>query len=244
MENCKANINDCIVKEINFDDGGFAKVVITERKYDAKNSDDMKTVLSGCGLNYENLTDCKQIHSDIVRIIKSEDIGVTKEADAMITDIQDVPLMIYTADCVPIVLVDKKRKIIADIHAGWRGTYAEIVVKTIKSMLNNFGSNPEDIVAIIGPAIGPCCYEVSKELVDKFNTIVTNKDFKFYIIKEDRFYIELTKINSYLLEKCGVKKENIQNLNICTSCQNDKFYSYRKDNKTDKRIGTIVQIKL
>lgn len=120
MENCKANINDCIVKEINFDDGGFAKVVITERKYDAKNSDDMKTVLSGCGLNYENLTDCKQIHSDIVRIIKSEDIGVTEESDAMITNIPDVPLMIYTADCVPIVLVDKKMKIIADIHAGWK----------------------------------------------------------------------------------------------------------------------------
>ena len=162
----------------------------------------------------------------------------------MITNIPDVPLMIYTADCVPIVLVDTKRKVIADIHAGWRGTYAEIVVKTIKSMLNNFGSNPEDIVAIIGPAIGPCCYEVSEDLVDKFNTIVTNKDFKFYIIKEDRFHIDLTKINSYLLEKCGVKKENIHNLNICTSCQNDKFYSYRKDNKTDKRIGTIVQIKL
>lgn len=244
MENCTTNMNDCITREINFEDGGFAKVVITERKYDAKNTDDMQFVFNEYGLNYENITDCKQIHSDIVRVINKEDVGVTEEADAMITNIQDVPLMIYTADCVPIVLVDTKRKIIADIHAGWRGTYAEIVVKTIKSMLNNFGSNPEDIVAIIGPAIGSCCYEVSEELVDKFNTIVTNKEFKFYIIKEGRFHIDLTKINSYLLEKCGVKKENIQNLNICTSCQNDKFYSYRKDNKTDKRIGTIVQIKL
>ncbi|WP_414698639.1 peptidoglycan editing factor PgeF [Peptacetobacter sp. AB845] len=244
MNNCTTDMNDFITKEIKFKDGGFAKVVITERKYDAKNKEDIKVVFDECGLNYENMTDCKQIHSDIVRIIKKDDIGVTEEADAMITDIPQIPLMIYTADCVPIVLVDTNKKIIADIHAGWRGTYAEIVVKTIKSMLNNFGTNPEDIVCIIGPAIGSCCYEVSKDLVDKFNTIVTNKDFKFYIIKEDRFHIDLTKINSYLLEKCGVKKENIHNLNICTSCQNDKFYSYRKDNKTDKRIGTIVQIKL
>lgn len=237
-------MKNCITKEINFKDGGFAKIVITERKYDAKNKGDMKLVSDEFGLSYDNMTDCKQIHSDIVRIIKKEDIGVTEDADAMITNIPDVPLMIYTADCVPIVLVDTDKKIIADIHAGWRGTYGEIVVKTIKSMLNNFGSRPEDIVCIIGPAIGSCCYEVSEDLVNKFNTIVTNKECKFYIIKEDRFYIDLTKINSYLLEKCGVKKENIHNLNICTSCQNDRFYSYRKDNKTDKRIGTIVQIKL
>ena len=237
-------MKNCISKEISFNDTGFAKIIITEREYDAKNSDDMQVVFSEAGLNYENKTDCKQIHSDIVRVIKKEAIGITEEADAMITNIPNLPLVIYTADCVPIVLVDTKKKIIADIHAGWRGTYAEIVVKTIKSMLNNFGSDPKDIVAIIGPAIGPCCYEVSEDLVDKFNTIVTNKDFKFYIIKEDRFHIDLTKINSYLLEKCGVERENIHNLNICTSCQNDKFYSYRKDNKTDKRIGTIVQINL
>ena len=237
-------MKNCITKEINLKNGGFAKVVITDRNYDAKNSEDMKNIFKAYELNYDNMTDCKQIHSDIVRIIKEKDVGITDEADAMITNIKNVPLMIYTADCVPIVLVDTNKKVIADVHAGWRGTYSQIVVKTIKLMLNEFKSNLDDIVCIIGPAIGTCCYEVSEELVNKFNTIVTNKDCKFYIIKEGRFHIDLTKINSYLLEKCGVKKENIQNLNICTSCQNDKFYSYRKDNKTDKRIGTIVQIKL
>lgn len=237
-------MKNCITKEINLKNGGFAKVVITDRNYDAKNSEDMKNIFKAYELNYDNMTDCKQIHSDIIRIIKEKDVGITDEADAMITNIKNVPLMIYTADCVPIVLVDTNKKVIADVHAGWRGTYSQIVVKTIKLMLNEFKSNLDDIVCIIGPAIGPCCYEVSEELVNKFNTIVTNKDCKFYIIKEGKFYINLPKINSYLIEKCGIKKENIQNLNICTSCQNDKFYSYRKDNKTDKRIGTIVQIKL
>ncbi len=87
MNNCTTDMNDFITKEIKFKDGGFAKVVITERKYDAKNKEDIKVVFDECGLNYENMTDCKQIHSDIVRIIKKDDIGVTEEADAMITDI-------------------------------------------------------------------------------------------------------------------------------------------------------------
>lgn len=231
-------------KDIEFNSGGFAKVIITNREYDAKKQEDIKVLFSDCDFNYENKTSCNQIHSDIVRIIDENNIAKVEDGDAMITNLAKIPLIIYTADCVPIVLIDKNKKIIANVHAGWRGTYSQIVVKTIKSMLKKFKSNPEDIHCIIGPAIGPCCYEVSKELVDKFNTIVTNKNCKFYIIKEDKFYIDLPKINSYLLEKSGIKKENINNLKICTSCQNDRFFSYRKDNKTDKRIGTIVQINL
>lgn len=231
-------------KDIEFNSGGFAKVIITNREYDAKKQEDIKVLFSDCDFNYENKTSCNQIHSDIVRIIDENNIAKIEDGDAMITNLAKIPLIIYTADCVPIVLIDKNKKIIANVHAGWRGTYSQIVVKTIKSMLKKFKSNPEDIHCIIGPAIGPCCYEVSKELVDKFNTIVTNKNCKFYIIKEDKFYIDLPKINSYLLEKSGIKKENINNLKICTSCQNDRFFSYRKDNKTDKRIGTIVQINL
>ncbi|WP_300278250.1 peptidoglycan editing factor PgeF [Peptacetobacter sp.] len=237
-------MKNCLEEKIKFEKNGFAKIIITTREFDAKNINDLKKISSIYNLNFENITNSNQIHSDIIRIITNDNVGKVENGDAMITNLANTPLIIYTADCVPIVLIDKNKKVVANIHAGWRGTYSKIVEKTIKSMLNKFGSNIDDIHCIIGPAIGPCCYEVSKELVDKFNTIITNNDCKFYIMKEDKFYIDLTEVNTYLLKKCGIKKENINNLRICTSCQNDSFYSYRKDNKTDKRIGTIVEINL
>ena len=110
-------------------------------------------------------------------------------------------------------------------------------------MADNYNTNPKDLVCIIGPSIGPCCYEVSKDLVEKFNMNFTNSTEKFYTIEEDKYKLDLWKVNEHILRECGVKDENIINLNLCTSCNSDKFQSYRKHNKTPERIGTILQIK-
>ena len=79
-------------------------------------------------------------------------------------------------------------------------------------------------------------------MVEKFNTIITNKEEKFYIIREDKYYLDLWKVNELILQECGIKKENITNLNICTSCNSDKFHSYRKHNQTSERLGMILEI--
>ena len=79
--------------------------------------------------------------------------------------------------------------------------------------------------------------------IEKFNTIITNKNEKFYIIKEDKYFLDLWKVNELILESCGVKKENIVNLNICTSCNSDKYHSYRKHNQTTKRLGMFLEVK-
>ncbi|MFR8620999.1 MAG: polyphenol oxidase family protein, partial [Romboutsia timonensis] len=139
--------------------------------------------------------------------------------------------------------IDKKNKAIGLAHAGWRGTYDAIAKKTIEKMADNYNTNPKDLVCIIGPSIGPCCYEVSKDLVEKFNMNFTNSTEKFYTIEEDKYKLDLWKVNEHILRECGVKDENIINLNLCTSCNSDKFHSYRKHNKTQERIGTILQIK-
>ena len=143
----------------------------------------------------------------------------------------------------PIAIIDTKNKAIGAVHAGWRGTYEKIAQKTIEEMSKNYNTNPDDIVCVIGPSIGPCCYEVSKELVEKFNTNLTNCEEKFYIIDKDRYYLDLWKINEYILQVSGVNKNNIINLNLCTSCNADKFHSYRKHQQTPERIGMIIEIK-
>lgn len=220
----------------------FANLAFTTINVDMASKEDRKNICKELNMNYVNLTNNKQIHSDIVNVIKEEDIGKEKEGDALITNLKDTPLLIFVADCVPIAIMDSNNKVAALCHAGWRGTYSKITENTINKMKNLYNTNPKDLVCVLGPSIGPCCYEVSKDLIEKFNTIITNKNEKFYIIKEDKYYLDLWKVNELILKNCGVKEENIINLNICTSCNSDKFHSYRKHNQTTKRLGMILEI--
>ena len=218
----------------------FFKFVVTTKEVDGKSREDMQSVCKKAGLNINNLTSNIQIHSDIVNTIDKNTISTKKEGDSLITNLKEVPLLVFTADCVPISLIDTKNKAIGLIHAGWRGTYEEISKKTIEVMKNKYNSKEEDLIAIIGPSIGPCCYEVSKDLVEKFSEKFINLDENFYKIDNKKYMLDLWKINEYILKSCNVTE--IINLNLCTVCNNDKFYSYRKDNKTTKRIATLLQL--
>ncbi len=221
----------------------FVNLAITLSTIDSKSREDMSIVCRDADFNLDNLTSNIQIHSDIVNKIDESNISQKCEGDALITNVANVPLLIFTADCVPIAIIDKKNKAIGLAHAGWRGTYDSIAKKTLEAMKANYNTSPNDVICIIGPSIGPCCYEVSKELVEKFNMNFTKSSEKFYTIEEDRYKLDLWKVNEYILNECGVKRESIINLNLCTSCNSDKFHSYRKHNQTPKRIGTILQIK-
>lgn len=229
---------DRIEKELD-----FVNLVITTTNIDAKNEDDLFKTFGKDEFNLMNLTRNSQIHSSIVNKIDEKNIGQRIDGDALITNVKEVPLLILTADCVPVVIIDPKNKAIGVAHAGWRGTYDKICKNTIDEMIKSYSSNPEDLICVIGPSIGPCCYEVSKDLVEKFNTNLANHAGEFDIIKDDKYFLDLWKINELTLKDCNVKDENIINLQICTNCNHDKFYSYRKHNKTPKRIGTMIQIK-
>ena len=221
----------------------FVNLAITTKNIDSKNKEDLLNTFNKGEFNLENLTSNIQIHSDIVNLIDNNNIGSKNEGDALVTNLKKVPLLVFTADCVPIAIIDKKNKAIGVVHAGWRGTYSQIVKNTIELMKKEYNTDARDLICIIGPSIGSCCYEVSKDLIEKFNTILTNCEEKFYIIKEGKYYLDLWKVNEYVLKNCGVEENNIINLNICTSCNSDKFHSYRIHEKTDKRIGMILQIK-
>ena len=221
----------------------FVNLAFSNINIDMASKSDKENLCKELNMNFDNLTNNKQTHSDIVNIIKKEDIGKIKEGDALVTNLKKTPLLVFVADCVPVAIVDTKKEAVALCHAGWRGTYSKITQKSIENMEKLYGTNPEDLVCVLGPSIGPCCYEVSKDLIEKFNTIITNRDEKFYIIKENKYYLDLWKVNELILTSCGVKKENIVNLNICTSCNSDKFHSYRKHNQTTKRLGMILEVK-
>ena len=139
------------------------------------------------------------------------------------------------ADCVPIILYNKKENIGGIVHAGWRGTAQKIVEKAIKE----FNTNPTDITALIGPSIGKCCFETHE---DVFNKLIENKlETELYTKKDDKYFIDLKKINYNQLKKMGV--EEIDICSYCTCCMSDIFFSYRKELGLTARHSAIVQIK-
>ncbi len=158
-----------------------------------------------------------------------------ENCDALICNKKGVILTILTADCVPILLYDSVKGVVAAIHAGWKGTKENIVQETIVKMEEEFGTNSKDIVAGIAPSIGSCCYEVGKEVAKNFfNTP------KAYSKKEDKYMLNLPYINQQQLLNCGVKEKNIEMSGICTACNVDRFFSYRKENGCSGRFMSII----
>ncbi len=182
------------------------------------------------GIGYLN-----QIHSDKIFTFD----GNINQGDALITDRKKIAVGVFTADCVPVILVDTKKGVIAAVHSGWKGTKALIASKTIKELEENYGSEAKDIRVYIGPHIGECCYEVSGELIEQFTSQAIYSNIKINTNNN----LDLQKcILSQLMEK-GIKKENITTTNICTAC-NRKFelYSYRNSENKQGRMFSFVYL--
>ncbi|HHC11309.1 MAG TPA: peptidoglycan editing factor PgeF [Campylobacterales bacterium] len=183
-----------------------------------------------------------QTHSDHISIITdvtsrgwdSIDSAID-DCDALITNQKGVMLTILTADCVPILLFDTKQKVISAIHAGWRGTEQQIVIKTIKKMEQEFNSNPKDILAGIAPSIGRCCYEVDWGVAQHFQEY----DNAFDRV-EDKYMLDLPHINRLQLIKVGVREKNIELSSICTACEVDNYFSYRKEKGCSGRFMSMI----
>lgn len=174
-----------------------------------------------------------QTHSDNVEIVDKR--IEYPNTDGLILTNPDDTIYLKFADCTPLIFYDENLKIGAISHAGWRGTAAKIGVKTIQKMSENFGTNPKDILAIIGPAISICCYEVSEDVKETLIATVKNKTGLY-----DNRNIDLKRINAQQLKEAGVEKIDI--CPFCTSCNNDLFYSYRKENGTKNRHYAVLRL--
>lgn len=186
-----------------------------------------------------------QTHSDAVFVHNAERrVSEADEGfDAHITNNSGIAISVVTADCVPVLLIDRKKRIVAAVHAGWRGTAKKIVQKTVEKMSDYFGSKSEDLTAGIGPAIGQCCYEVDEKVIEPME-----KEFdylnRFSIQKkENKWHLDLQMINKEQLIETGLKPSNINIVSLCTSCYPDMFYSYRRDGAGTGRMMAVVMIK-
>lgn len=185
----------------------------------------------------------RQVHGDKVFVLNNHhemgwrDLSDAVEADAVVTNLPHMVLIILTADCVPILLYDPIAKAIGSVHAGWKGSKSNIIGKTIKTMQNQYGSRPQDIIAAIGPAIGVCCYEVgldvAEHFVDHSEIVQPNK-------RKGKFQLDLKAINDMQLLDAGLMRSNIETSNICTACCSDRYFSYRKDSCSGRFISAIT----
>jgi len=197
-------------------------------------------LLSDLNLDINNLTTAEQIHGNIPTVIEENLVGRGAKSfadsipgtDALITAIEDVPLALFFADCVPIILVDPKMRNVAIIHAGWRGIVGNIISNTINTLNECCGTRSSDLIAFIGPSIGKCCYEVSEELQEQFKK---RFNAKIYNTK-----IDLPEYAETELKEKEVPGRQITRLDYCTSCRNDLFFSYRREQKTGRQAGIVV----
>lgn len=189
-------------------------------------------------ISEENLISPTQTHSSNIEIAE---VGRTKydNTDAIILTNSKQAVFLNFADCTPIILFDELNNIAAIVHAGWRGTSGKIVQKTIKKMVKNFDSQPKNILAAIGPAIGSCCYDIGEDVYKELKSTVQNSD-NCFIIKDNKIFADLKRINYQQLLACGVKKIDL--CNYCTSCTNELFFSYRKENGTTNRHSAIIKL--
>ena len=214
----------------------------------------------------------KQLHSDAAHFIDSANLDAATagaksalQGDALFTREPGVLLVVQTADCVPILFADKRNRAIAAIHSGWRGTLARIAVKTLGRMKMEFGTEPEDVIAAIGPAIGRCCYEVGSEVASDFDAQFRDArawfDGPFDALASGesdpnwlpwltmkppghappplRVHLDLVAANRALLTDAGVPPSQISVAGLCTACRPDLLFSYRREKITGRLIAAI-----
>lgn len=198
-----------------------------------------KIICNYLKINEKNLITPSQTHTANIEIAK-ESRHDYPDCDALILTDKNLGIFLNFADCTPVILYDEKQNIGAIAHAGWRGTAQKIAPLTVKKMVDNFNSKPEDIIAVIGPAIGFCCYNVGEEVFEKLSATVKNFD-KLSEIRQGNIFVNLKGINQRQLEEIGLKKIDV--CPYCTVCNNDLFYSYRKENATTNRHSAVLRLR-
>ncbi len=184
------------------------------------------------GIPLEALSMPKQTHSTTVRVATASDCGnglfkgiPFDSADGQITSEPGVALVVFCSDCTPIYLYDPVRKAIGLSHAGWRGTVAEMAGKTVTAMKETFGCRPEDLVAVIGPSIGPECFEVGDEVAEEFAGVFGEETVqRQYGVRP---HVDLQGANRLSMIRAGMNPDRITVSGLCTKCHSDRFFSHR-----------------
>ena len=188
-------------------------------------------------LDGRNVTMVRQIHSDIV-VIANGNAGVAGEGDAVIASRPEQFVAVKTADCLSILMADRQRRIVAAVHAGWRGTVADIAGKAVRRMQAEYGCRPQDLLVAIGPGIGPCCFEVGAEVASRFQAWLPERTDL-----DRRTRIDMVEVNRRCLGLAGLEQRQIVSADLCTRCGVEWFESYRRDGAAAGRMVSGIGIR-
>lgn len=210
-----------------------------------------KIFCQGLGTDISRIVSARQVHGTNIVVVKSADIGLgafsydtaIPDTDGIVTNEPGLLLATFYADCVPIFILDPVKRVIASVHAGWKGTAARIGEKAIKSMSINFGTEPSDCLVGIGPSIGSCCYEVDKPVLN-----VLRREFKWWqdVLEEDKtgkVTLNLWDTNRRIMVESGILSDNIELARMCTCCNQQMFFSYRGSSGVTGRMGAFLMLK-
>ena len=196
------------------------------------------------------LAGCWQVHGADVRIVHNRQeaqpkpgvLGDDEYCDALVSKTAGILLAVKTADCVPVLMGDAKTGAFAGVHAGWRGTSVSIVMKAIKQLETEYGTNAADLRVAIGPAANTCCYEVGSEVIEKFKELFPQSEHLFTPTRAGHARIDLHTANRDQLIAAGVRSERIHLAPFCTMDRNDLFFSYRREKSLHGRVGRLMSV--
>ena len=202
-------------------------------------------------LKAERLCTPEQVHGTHVQLVTESEAGrgahayadAIPQTDALITNVPNLPLLLCFADCTPLIFYDEEHRAIGVAHAGWKGTAAGIAIKTVAAMQATFGTDPQKLLAGIGPAIGPCCYTVGEEVADEFRSKWPEQSEKILVQQADGLHLNLWEANRLQLLSAGLLTENIECADTCTATEHKWFFSYRADGGQTGRMAAVIALK-
>lgn len=207
----------------------------------------LREVLGAVGLAERPLATVRQVHGDGLLVVHGPDdarVAAGTAADGLLTDSPAVALAVFTADCLPVLIADPRRRAVAAVHSGWRGTVARIAGKAVRRMAAEFGSQPEDLLVAVGPGIGPCCYEVDRPVLEQVDAAFPGAGEAFLTpTGGDRARLDLRAAVAWDLKETGVPGENVTLISECTACRVEWFYSYRREGRDTGRLAAVIGLR-
>ena len=236
--------------------GGVSEGIYASLNLGVTRGDDPERVRE----NYRRF--CAAIGADVTRVVMTSQVHGTEirtalpgdvkadlcdpakyECDGLITDVPGLALTIFTADCIPVLLYDPVRRVIAAVHAGWRGTAGDIAGKAANRMVRDYNSNPKDILAAIGPGISRCCFETHADVPDAMTAALGGLVQPFVISGENgTYHVDLKGVNAALLERAGLTKDHIEVSADCTACLPSKYWSHRVTRGERGNQAAMIQL--
>ncbi|MHA0855859.1 peptidoglycan editing factor PgeF [Paenibacillus sp. CMAA1364] len=215
-------------------------------------------LVESLGMNLDAWTCGEQVHSNHIEIVYAKDKGrgnkdrstAFQNTDGLLTNVPGILLTSFYADCVPLYFYDAQKQVVGLAHAGWKGTVSEIASNMVNQMKQEYGSHVADIKAAIGPSIGPCCYEVDDKVMS--HVYALEKEIGDHATPSSTWYqnktagksmLNLKEINRHIMIKAGIMPIHIECTTWCTSCNNDVFFSFRKDAGVTGRMASWIGLK-